>query len=110
MSQATQERAAFAEWLGRQHLNFDNRLMQIIYLPTGAPEDEVRLLEVNTGLYPDPGTPLVPVEMTPAVIDLPFRILVLDVTPDEWKKIQSDPNLLPTGWNLNGRQIIQRVQ
>jgi hypothetical protein len=110
MSTATQERAAFAEWLARQHLRFDNRLTQVVYLPTDAPEDEVRLLEVNTGLYPEPGNPVVAIETTPAIIDLPFRVWVADVTPNEWNQIQANPALLPPGWSLEGRRTTRRAQ
>ena len=110
MSEVTQERAAFAIWLARQHLRFDSRLTQVVYLPFGAPEDEVRLLEVNTDLYPEPGSPIVPVETTPAVTDLPFRVWVADVTPYEWNQIQANPGLLPPGWSLEGRQTIRRAQ
>ena len=108
MSEVTKERAAFAEWLARQHLRFDSRLTQVVYLPAGAPTDEVRLLEVNTGLYPQPGNPIVPVETTPAVTELPFRVWVADVTPDEWQQIQTSPALLPSGWSLAGNQITRR--
>ena len=110
MSAATQERAAFADWLARQHLRFDNRLTQIVYLPADAPEDEVRLVEVNTGLYPEPGSSIVPIETTPAVTDLPFRVWVADVTPDEWNQIQINPGLLPPGWSLEGRRTTRRGQ
>lgn len=103
-----QERAAFARWLGGQHLRFDKRLTMVVYLPTGAPDDQVRLLEVNTGLYPDPGTPLTPIESTPAVTDLPFRVWVLDVTPDEWTAIQQNPQMLPQGWSLENSTITRR--
>ena len=70
----------------------------------------MRLLEVNTGLYPEPGNPIVPIETTPAVTDLPFRVLVVDVTPDEWNQIQTNPPLLPPGWSLNGGQVIRRAR
>lgn len=108
MNQATNERAAFAEWLARQHLRFDNRLSEIIYLPVGAPQDEVRLVEVNTGLYPEPGSPITAIESTPAVTDLPFRVLVADVTPDEWTQIKGNPGLLPVGWNLAESRVFRR--
>jgi hypothetical protein len=110
MSEVTQRRAAFAEWLARQHLEFDSRLTEIVYLPAGTPEDQVRLLEVNTGLYVEPGDPIVPVEMTPAINELPFRVSVADVSPDEWKQIQNNPGLLPAGWSLERRQTIRRVR
>jgi hypothetical protein len=108
MSDLIQERAAFASWLARQHLKFDSRLTQVIYLPSGAPQNEVRMLEVNTGLYPAPRDPIIPVETTPAVNDLPFRVMIADVTPDEWNQIQSNPGLLPSGWNLEGNSISRR--
>ncbi len=109
MSEATKERAAFATWLARQHLRFDKRLSEVIYLPTGALEDQVRLLEINTGLYPEPSSPVVPIETTPAVADLPFHVWVADVTPDEWTEIQANPGLLPPGWKLEGRLSIKRM-
>lgn len=110
MSEATKERSAFAEWLARQHLRFDSRLTQVIHLPAGAPDDEVRLVEVNTGLYPEPGSPIISVETTPAISNLPFRVSVADVTPEEWNRIQTDPQLLPTGWGLEGNQITKRAR
>jgi hypothetical protein len=108
MSEIDRERAAFAEWLARQHLRFDPRLTQVVYLPTDAPNDEIRMLEVNIGLYPEPGKPIFPIETTPAVNTLPFRVWVADVTPDEWKQIQTDPSLLPNGWKLEGNSITRR--
>lgn len=109
MSDLSKERAAFAEWLARQHLRFDSRLTQVVYLPDGAPDDEVRLMEVNTGLFPEPGNPIVPVETTPAVTDIPYRVRIVDITPDEWRHIQTDPSLLPTGWSLEGNRITRRA-
>jgi hypothetical protein len=109
MSAATKESAAFAEWLARQHLRFDSRLTQAIYLPTGAPDDEIRMLEVNTGLFPEPGKPIVAIETTPAVTDIPFRVLIADVTPEEWEQIQTKPELLPAGWSLESNRIIRRA-
>jgi hypothetical protein len=110
MNTVTEQRAAFAEWLARQHLRFDSRLTRVVYLPENAPEDEVRLVEVNTGLYVEPGNPIVPVETTPAVTDLPFRVWVADVTPEEWQQIQNNPGLLPEGWSLEGNMTIRRTQ
>jgi hypothetical protein len=110
MTEKEQERAAFAEWLARQHLRFDSRLREVIYLPVGSPEGEVRLLEVNTGLYPEPGGPIVPVETTPAVTDLPFKVWVADITPEEWNRVKADPQLLPDGWRLEENRITRRAR
>lgn len=103
------EKAAFAEWLARQHLRFDSRLTQAVYLPGNAPDNEVRLLEVNTGIHPESDSPIVPVETTPAIAGLPFLVSVADVTPDEWQKINGRPELLPKGWSLDGNLIFRRA-
>lgn len=109
MNEAIREKAAFAEWLARQPLRFDARLTEAVYLPAGSAVDEVRLLEVNAGLYPEPGNSITPVETTPALTDLPFRVLVADVTPEEWRQIQANPALLPAGWSLEGNRVFQRA-
>ena len=110
MSEVAKERAAFADWLARQHLRFDSRLTQVVYLPAGASDNEVRLLEVNTGLFPEPGNPIVAIETTPALTDLPFGVWVADITPDEWQQIQTNPGLLPAGWSLEGHRITRRAR
>lgn len=109
MDGVEREKAAFAEWLARQHLRFDSRLTQAVYLPAGAPEDEVRLLEVNTGLFVQPGDPIVSFQSTPSNSDMPFRTWIADVTPDEWQRICKNPALLPEGWSLDGNRIIRRA-
>ena len=69
----------------------------------------MRLLEINTGLYPEPGSTVEPIETTPAVSDLPFHVWVANVTPAEWTRIQSNPALLPRDWSLEGRLTIKRA-
>lgn len=110
MNEVAREKAAFATWLAKQHLRFDKRLAEAIFLPSGSPENQVRLLEVNTGLFPEPGSNVFPIEVAPASPDLPFHIWVADITPEEWARIQNDPSLLPEGWTLEGSQTIKRVQ
>src|SRR5437868_3459643 len=39
-------RDEFANWIGRRHFAIDKGISQILYLPSGAPPEEVRLLEV----------------------------------------------------------------
>src|SRR5437879_2674900 len=34
-------------WIAHQHFTIDKGITRIFYLPTGAPPEEVRLLEVN---------------------------------------------------------------
>ena len=37
-----------ASWYAQRHLNIDNGVTQILYLPTDAPPREIRFLEVNS--------------------------------------------------------------
>src|SRR5438045_1879521 len=37
----------FAQWLARRHLASDAAIELVVYLPAGAPDNEIRLLEVN---------------------------------------------------------------
>src|SRR4051794_8005990 len=46
----------FAEWLAHRHLSSDAAIERVVYLPAGAPHNEIRLLEVNRFLnLPDTG-------------------------------------------------------
>lgn len=99
----------FAVWLAKQHLGLDPHLAEVIYLPAGAPDPEVRLLEVNTKLAPDPGNDaIIPLVMTPAVSNLPYRVLAADLTPGQWEQVQKNPALLPNGWVLADRVRVGR--
>lgn len=100
----------FASWLARRHLSSDAVIERIIYLPVGAPENEIRLLEVNRLLNAPPDSDVIePLDFTPDVADLPFKVLVADVTADQWERIRkgSDP-ILPPGWELEGNRIFSR--
>ncbi|MBX9585338.1 MAG: hypothetical protein K2X87_33950 [Gemmataceae bacterium] len=103
------EKAGFAVWLAKQHLGLDPHLQEVIYLPSGSPEQEVRLLEVNEKLYPDPDDDaVIPRSMTPAISKLPYRVLAADITPDQWGGIQQGRVVLPSGWSLKDRVRVGR--
>src|SRR5438270_6346750 len=38
---------SFIQWIARHHFAIDKGITKILYLPAGAPDKEVRLLEVN---------------------------------------------------------------
>jgi hypothetical protein len=99
--EAPDKKKAFAIWLARQHLGIDSHIQEVIYLPAGAPENEIRLVEINSKLYLDPADDaIVPVEMTPAVSGLPYKVRVADITPEQWDKVKQHANMLPLGWSL----------
>src|SRR4051794_34721649 len=96
-------RDSMAAFYARRHRETDPAISQIHYLPTGAPANEIRFVEVNESIT---GT------ASPEPIDFgveggtdnEHKLIVLDVTPEQWEEIQEDPALLPPGWTLEGSQ------
>jgi len=99
----------FARWLAQRHMETDAAIERVVYLPTGAPNNEIRLLEVNRFLRPPDNDVIEPLDFTPDIAEVPFRVFVADVTRDQWERIQGDPDLLShVGWQLKDNQIYAR--
>ena len=99
----------FARWLAQRHMETDAAIERVVYLPTGAPNNEIRLLEVNRFLRPPDNDVIEPLDFTPDIAEVPFRVFVADVTGDQWERIQRDPKLLAhLGWQTEGNQIYTR--
>lgn len=100
---ATFDRDAMATHYAKRHKATDRGIAAIYYLPTGAPDNEIRLVEVNQAVQS---------EAAPEPIDFgvgsgtneEHRLVVLDVTPAQWKEILSEARSLPPGWSLDGRR------
>lgn len=113
VAQTRPDRAAtaeqFATWLAQRHLSTDAAIDRVIYLPVGAPHNEIRLLEVNRFLnLPDDDRAVEPLDFTPEM-DLPYRVFVADITADQWDCVQREPGaLLPAGWRLDEKREIVR--
>ncbi len=79
------------------------------YLPTGAPEHDIRLLEINDLMAVRQNDPLEPIDFG---VDTggaePHTLLVLDVTPAQWEGIHRGELPLPDGWSLDGAVTISR--
>ncbi|MGO8690166.1 MAG: hypothetical protein ACLQLG_11065 [Thermoguttaceae bacterium] len=92
-----------AKWYAERHLYTDPGTRVVYYLPTGAPEREIRLLEVNELIVQRESDPLEPLDFG---IDVggaePHSLLVVDVTPAQWDRIRSGQLALPAGWSLEG--------
>ena len=95
-------RDEFAAWIARQHFAVDKGLRAIAYLPTGAPDDEVRLLEVNELAHlPEEGA-VEAVDFMPDVEGVSFSLMVADVTPRQYDAIRAGNLALPDGWRWEG--------
>lgn len=95
------DRDATAAFYAKRHKATDPSVLQIHYLPTGSPANEIRFVEVNRSIA---GT------ASPEPIDFgveggtpnAHKLVVLDVTPEQWVEIQARRMALPPGWELDG--------
>jgi hypothetical protein len=95
-----------ARYLAESHASIESTITEIIRImsPNETSESEpIKLLEVNTLTTP---SGVMPVSFGPAP-DVSFSSVVVDVTPDEFKKIQTEELRLPKGWTL-GEVIFKR--
>jgi hypothetical protein len=96
----------FVAWIARQHFAIDKGITRIVYLPTGAPEQEVRLVEVNALANLPENAPVEAVDFMPDIEGIPYALFVADVTPRQFDAIMSGQLPLPNGWQLDGSQEI----
>ncbi len=100
---STFDRDRMADSYAKRHRAADPAIREIHYLPTDAPADEIRLVEVNEAI----GT-----IASPEPVDFGVdggtanhhRLIVLDVTPVQWEEIRAGTLDLPPGWTLRGSQ------
>ena len=103
------DRDAFAGWLAHRHMANDIGIVRVVYLPHGAPEDEVRLLEINRlSNVPDPDV-IEPLDFSPDLDGVPYTVFVADITNDQWDRLRAGTGLgLPAGWSLTNAMIMPR--
>lgn len=100
--------AAMAAWHAQQHIDIDPGVVAVYYLPRGAPERQIRLLEVNDlAVDLDPLAPL-DFGVDPGGPE-GHTLLVLDVTPAQWERIRAGQLPLPGGWSLDGAACFSPV-
>ena len=102
MSVAQFDREQMARWYADRHLATDPGIRAVYYLPTGAPADEIRFLEINQLMAVRENDPLEPIDFG---VDIggneSHTLLVLDVTPAQWDRIRQGGLPLPDGWSLD---------
>ena len=104
------KRDEWARSYAKRHLTTDPGILTIQYLPTSAPDREIRFVEINELMPTRDDDPLEPIDFgVDTGTESAHSLMVLDVTPDQWDKIVSDPTRLPDGWSLEGRIPFQRT-
>jgi len=107
MPAATFNRDSIAATYAKRHKNTDPAIRAIHYLPTGAPPNEIRFVEVNEAIT---GT------ASPEPIDFgvdfgtpnAHKLVVFDVTPEQWDAVRKGTLPLPGGWTLEGSREIPK--
>jgi hypothetical protein len=98
-----------AQFNALRHLDTDPGIGSVYYLPVGAPEREIRFLEVNELMAVRENDPLEPIDFG---VDIggaqSHTLLVLDVTPAQWDRIRRQELRLPDGWSLDGAIAFSR--
>jgi len=70
----------------------------------GSPTEPIKLLEVNDATVATGS--IMPFSFAPTA-DVPYPTIIVEVTPEEFEAVKSDPTKLPRGWSLN-RERAQR--
>ena len=95
------DRDATAMWYAREHLKTDPGVREIYYLPSNAPDHEIRFVEVNDMIAEQTDDALEPVDFgVDRGMDSEHALLVLDVTPSQWDRIRTGSLKLPPTWSL----------
>lgn len=103
MAEIAFDRNSMAQWYAKEHLKTDPGVQAIYYLPTNAPEREIRLLEINNMIGVLNDEALEPLDFgVDRDMESKHKLLVLDVTPSQWDKIQESSLPLPQDWSLEG--------
>ncbi|MCB9585218.1 MAG: hypothetical protein H6718_07460 [Polyangiaceae bacterium] len=62
-----------------------------------SPREPIKLLEVNVATVSTGG--VTPFRFRPSH-EVPFAVIIAEITPEEFEAVKQNPSLLPTGWSL----------
>ena len=96
-----------AAWVAKKHLVADDSIREVWYLPSGAPSEEIRLLELNDRLAGN-GSRIEAIDFGLDVEGASFRLFVADINSEQLDRIKQDAGWLPPGWLLDAQRIWRR--
>jgi hypothetical protein len=101
MATVTFDRDAMAKWYAKQHLLTDPGIQKVYYLQKGAPDREIRFIEINELIAEMNDDALEPIDFGVDMgAESEHKLFVLDVTPTQWDAIRRGALALPSGWTL----------
>jgi hypothetical protein len=90
-----------ARWYAQQHLETDPGIVSVYYLPTNSGEREIRFVEVNRLMGDRNDNALEPIHFgIDRGMDSAHKLVILDVTPEQWERIRKKKLSLPANWSL----------
>jgi hypothetical protein len=90
-----------ARWYAGQHRATDPGIQSVYYLPTNATDREIRFVEINELISERNDEALEPIDFgVDTGMGSEHKLLVLDVTPDQWDRINQSLLSLPPDWSL----------
>lgn len=96
------DRDSMAKWYAQEHRKVDPGLVEVHYLPENADPREIRLVEVNKLIAARNDDAIEPIDFgVDRGMESAHRLVVLDVTPDQWERIQAGDFALPKDWTLD---------
>ncbi len=105
------DRDDMADWYATQHLKTDPGIRSVYYLPTNAPDREIRLVEINELVADRNDGTIEPIDFgVDRGMDSEHMLVVLDVTPSQWERIQQLLLTLPGNWTLDGAVSLPLVR
>lgn len=101
------DRDSMARWYAKQHLKTDPGILSVWYLPTDAPEREIRLVEINELIAARNDDAIEPLDFgVDFEMESEHKLFILDVTPSQWDRISQSTLALPRGWSLENAKTI----
>lgn len=97
------EKAAVAEHLANKHYQVEEGLTQVFRITANAEveasrTEPIKLLEVNENTVE---SGIMPLHFGPVpAVGIPYPSIIVEVTPNEFRKIQSHELKLPEGWEI----------
>lgn len=101
MSTIQFNRDSMARWYAKEHFKTDPGIKSIHYLPSDADDREIRFVEINALISDRTDDALEPIDFGIDMgTDNAHKLFVLDVTPDQWERVQAGELPLPHDWSL----------
>jgi hypothetical protein len=98
-------KANTAKELAKRHYGIEEGLTNVFRYSSGSakveaiPAEPIKFLEVNTATVP---TGVMPLQFGPVPASgILFPSVIIEVTPDEYRRIQTRELELPSGWDLS---------